>query len=157
MNEKSPSDRHLRLAPLVLRLGLAAVLLHSGIGQVAPIFGEETGQSLSADGQGVALTANWNTVMGAAQLGIGTFLLAGFWTRWIALGVLGALGYGGFVALSTAGAETVSQVAQLFETNRGAILLLAAACASLLVSGAGCLGFDCRNRRRRLHSETIAA
>ena len=157
MIEQTSAGRHLYLAPLVLRLGLAGVLAYSGYGQIAPASGEETSQSLTADEEGVALLANWDSVIGAGQLAVGALLLVGFWTRWVSLAVLGTLGYGGYVAMSTAGAESVNQMAQLFDSNRGAILLLGAAFLSLLVSGAGCVGLDCRKQRLQAKNDTLTA
>lgn len=157
MIEQSSTGRHLYLAPLVLRLGLAAILAYSGYGQIAQVCGEESSQSITADEAGVAVLANWDSVVGAAELGIGALLLVGFWTRLVSVAVLGTLGYAGYVAMSTAGADTVSRVAQLFDSNRGAIMLLGAAFASLLVSGAGCVGLDCRKRRLREKNDMPAA
>ncbi len=157
MNKKDPSDSLLRLAPLVLRLGLAAILIYGGVQQVLPVFSPESDQSMSADTAGVALSANWTTVVGAAECGVGGLLVLGLLTRLTSLGVLAAVGYSAYTATASAGAETVQYAAQMFDTSRAPMLLLAVACASLLVSGAGCLGVDCRKRKKAADAESVIA
>ncbi len=157
MNEKTTSDWPLRSAPLVLRLGLAAILIYGGAQQVMPVFDTESAQSVSADTAGVALAADWSSVIGAAECGIGGLFLLGFLTRLTALGVLGGVGYSAYSAFTSAGEETLQFAAQEFEASRIPLLLLAAACASLLVSGAGCLGFDCRKRKKLAETDAAIA
>ncbi len=161
MNELTLSDRLLRVSPLVLRLGLAAVLIQAGIDQVAPLLGGESGETLAANVEGVELAANWNSVMGAGACVVGAMLLLGFLTRLASLGVLGAIGYGAYESYSSVAGvegETISQAASVFEAGQVPLMLLAAGCASLLVSGAGCIGFDSRAARlRRLRAESIVA
>ena len=181
MNERTSSDRLLRAAPLVLRWGIAAVLIYNGVNQAMAMFGAETGESFLANGQGVELTANWASVLGIGQLAVGGLLFVGLFTRLTSLGVLGLVSYCVLVgsgAMAPASAETaelaaqgamdlasqsatsptgesaMSLATQLFQTSGASLLLLAAACGSLLVSGAGCLGLDTRHHRRLKNSET---
>lgn len=148
MNSTMGTDRFLRMAPLVLRLGISAVLLSGGVGQVSRMFGAETGESVLADNTGLAVNARWESVLGIAQVAVGGLLLLGLFTRLVSLAVLGGTGYGIYALLSAtgAGADTAIPAAGLVNGSSGAMMLLAAACASLLFSGAGCMGLDCRNR-----------
>ncbi len=175
MIQTAPSDRLLRLAPLVLRSGVAAILIYNGFGQLSGLFGAETGQSLLADAQGISLTANWETVLGGAQMAVGGLLVLGFFTRLTSLVVLSGVGYCVYAGMagaapdvvSATAQEAISQVApvapaavelasdrsvglatQLFQSSGATILLLAAACASLFVSGAGCFSLDTRHNHR---------
>lgn len=184
MNEKTSSDTLLRAAPLVLRLGVAAVLIYNGVNQTMTMFGAETGESFLANAQGVELAANWASLLGVGQLAVGGLLVVGFFTRLTSLAVLGAVGYcvlvgsgiippaaGESVDLAAQGAvnlasqdatapaseAAVNLATQLFQTSGASLLLLAAACGSLLVSGAGCLGLDTRHSRRLRQSETATA
>ncbi len=154
MNESTASNRLMRIAPLVLRLGIAAILIRGGWEQVAPSFSGETGETLSTDTEGVDVSANWNTLMGVASCGVGGLLAVGFLTRIVSLAVVGGVGYGAYEACTSVSVdgETLNTAAQTFEASSGALLLLAAACASLLISGAGCLALDTRHRHRRAQS-----
>ena len=158
MSGMTTSDRFLRAGPLVLRWGLAAILLYNGWNQASPMFGAETGESFLADVQGVELSANWGSVLGIGQLAVGGLLFLGLFTRLVSLAVLGGVGYCVYTVLAAAPAEpasaavatepAVSLATQLFETSGASLLLLAAACASLLLTGAGCIGLDTRRARR---------
>ena len=156
MSGMTTSDRLLRAGPLVLRWGLAAILLYNGWNQASPMFGAETGESFLADVQGVELSANWGSVLGIGQLAVGGLLFLGLFTRLVSLAVLGGGGYCVYTVLAAAPAESaavatepaVSLATQLFETSGASLLLLAAACASLLLTGAGCIGLDTRRARR---------
>ena len=156
MSGMTTSDRFLRAGPLVLRWGLAAILLYNGWNQASPMFGAETGESFLADVQGVELSANWGSVLGIGQLAVGGLLFLGLFTRLVSLAVLGGVGYCVYTVLAAAPAESaavatepaVSLATQLFETSGASLLLLAAACASLLLTGAGCIGLDTRRARR---------
>jgi uncharacterized membrane protein YphA (DoxX/SURF4 family) len=137
-----------KLAPLVLRLGLAAVLVHSGWNQISPAFGGETGETVAADAQGVAVAANWSSVIGGGQCLVGGLLLIGFFTRLVSLAVVGGVGYCAYTAMTAVDGESLSAAAQAMDAQGSALWLLAAACASLVVSGAGCLGLDCRGKAK---------
>lgn len=157
MNELTLSDRLLRVSPLVLRLGLAAILIHGGIEQIAPMLSGESGETLSASPDGVVVSANWTRVVGAGACVVGGLLLVGFLTRLTSMGVLGAIGYGAYESYASAGGEVINQAAEMFNASQVPLMLLAVGCASLLVSGAGCVGFDSRAARlRRLRAETAA-
>jgi len=184
MNERTSSDRLLRAAPLVLRWGIAAVLIYNGANQAMAMFGAETGESFLANAQGVELTANWASVLGVGQLAVGGLLFVGLFTRLTSLAVLVLVSYcvlvgSGIMApagseaadLAVQGAANLAEqgainltsqdatnlATQLFQTSGASLLLLAAACGSLLVSGAGCLGLDTRHHRRLKSSETVTA
>ena len=89
MSGITTSDRLLRAGPLVLRWGLAAILLYNGWNQASPMFGAETGESFLADVQGIELSANWSSVLGIGQLAVGGLLFLGLFTRLVSLAVLG--------------------------------------------------------------------
>jgi len=180
MIQSTSSDRLLRLAPLVLRSGVAAILIYNGFGQLSGLFGAETGQSLLTDAQGISLTANWETVLGAAEMAVGGLLAIGFFTRLTSLVVLSGVGYCVYASMGApapdvvvataheainqaapASAELATESAvglatQLFQSSAATILLLAAACGSLFVSGAGCFSLDTRHARRT-NAETATA
>ena len=167
MNQGLGPNKGLAIAPLVLRLGVAAILIQSGLTQVMPFANAETGQTLLADAQGVEMTANWETIIGAVAMGVGALFAIGMLIRATALGTLAAVGYcvyagtnGAIVELPAAetfSGQAASLAAQTFETTGPALLLLGAAAASLLVSGAGCLGFDCRKSHAAKVAESAAA
>jgi len=158
------SERMLRVGPMALRWGLAAILIYNGFNQVSGSFGAETGESFLADAQGIELSANWGSVLGVAQLAVGALLAVGLFTRITSLAVLATVGFSAYSgitgtapdpqvltdAVTTTGATAPAMniAGQLFQANGGALLLLAAACASLLFSGAGCLSWDTRGARR---------
>lgn len=148
MNQATGSDRLLRMAPLVLRWSLAAILINSGVRQVMPLFGGETGQTIAASTNGVDISANWSNILGAGETLVGLSLVVGFLTRLTSLAVLSGIGYAGYSSCVNAGGETLSTAAQMFQSDRSAMLLMAAAFGSLLISGAGCVAFDGRKRRR---------
>ena len=164
MNNTMSSDRLLRIAPLVLRWGVAAILIYNGLQQVTGMFGAERGESFLADIRGVELTANWESIVGAGQLAVGGLLAIGLLTRLTSLAVLGLAGYCVFAATGSAevetttaaAQETVGFAAQLFQTNGASLMMLAAVCGSLLVSGAGCLALDTRRGRRFNNAESAA-
>ncbi len=156
MNTVSGSDRTLRLAPFVLRLGLAAILIHSGVSQIAPIFTPESGQSLATDAGGVAIQADWTTVAGVGQCLVGAMFLVGLFTRLTSFAVLGFIGYAAFASAGQADEGTLNAAGQMFTDASVPMLLLAAACGSLLVSGAGCAGLDGRRRRNVIPTDSDA-
>ncbi|NOT00995.1 MAG: hypothetical protein HOP29_10240 [Phycisphaerales bacterium] len=149
MNATMGSDRMLRIAPLVLRLGIAAVLLTGGVRQISRMFGADTGESVLADNAGLSISARWESVLGIAQAAVGGLLVLGLFTRLVSAAVIAGAGYGTYTLITASNAETMTPIAQALDGSGGAMLLLAAACASLLFSGAGCLGLDCRARNAK--------
>lgn len=157
MNIVATSSPLLRAAPLILRLGMAGVLIYGGWEQLSQTFAGETGETLSADAQGVAILANWNSVIGGGQCFVGLFLLLGLLTRAVSLAVVGGVGYAAYAATNAIEGETANIAVQSFDASPGAMLLLAAGCASLLISGAGCLGLDCRGKSKSGPTESAEA
>jgi uncharacterized membrane protein YphA (DoxX/SURF4 family) len=148
MDEQKSVDGHLRFAPLVLRLSVAAVLIYSGIHQISPMLESQSTELVAADAAGVSMDWSWTTVLGLAQCAVGGLWILGWFTRLVSLTVMGAIGYAGYASMVAPESETLSFVAQTFQSNQSEMLLLGAVCASLLISGAGCLGLDCRKAKR---------
>jgi uncharacterized membrane protein YphA (DoxX/SURF4 family) len=158
MNERTMRDRLHALGPLVLRVGIALVLLHDGLGRAAGMFDRSAATAMDIDRpavmqaaalatpEGVRFSADWGSLLGLGELAASGLLFVGLLTRLVTLPILGVLGYG-----LTAGFPQTSMPA-----NTGAMLLLGAACLSLLVSGGGCLALR-RPRRRAYVAETPLA
>ena len=160
MNASSPG-RLLRGGPLVLRLGVGAVLIYAGIQSVRGM-SPETGEFFKPDVSGIQLSTHWDTVVGAAEIAVGGLLAIGIFTRLVSLASVSAIGYGAYAAFAgqasaaadaaadgatEGGTQSVANIAgPLFQAQMFPMLLIAAACASLLISGAGCLSFDTRGR-----------
>jgi len=155
----SLSDRLVRVGPLALRWGLAAILIYNGLNQLSGSFGAESGETFSAHTRGVELSANWSSILGAAQMGVGALLTVGLLTRLTSLAVLAAIGFSAYSAMTgtpppteaatdAASAPALNVAGQIFEANGGPLLLLAAVFASLLFSGAGCVSWDTHRAKR---------
>ena len=157
MNDKPESNRALRIAPLVLRWSLAAILIYSGLQQVGPIASGEQDQVVTASAEGVSLSANWDSLLGLAEMGVGGLLAVGFLTRAIALAVIAVVLYGGSVRFGYVGIAPASIAERMSQISAGAMMLLGAASASLLVSGCGSLGLDSLRGRRRSKVTSPAA
>jgi uncharacterized membrane protein YphA (DoxX/SURF4 family) len=169
MNGQGARDRLLKVSPLVLRLGVAAVLAIYGIGEVGNAFGGQTEQHAVVDAAGVDVEAGWGTLLGFGACGLACMLVLGLLTRLASLGALGGIAWWAKGAFAEAPADTVVETAgTLTETANTmtatagglgaetlAMLLLAAIAASLLVSGCGCLGLDCRLFGRRKKEEPV--
>ncbi len=154
MNERTMRDRFHAMGPLVLRVGIAVVLLQSGIQNTAELFqradvpGLETADSTTlavASGADVTpervnFSLDWATILGIGELGTAGLLLIGLVTRLVVLPMLAVLAYG----------MTVGFPAALPPVNATTMLLLGVAGLSLFVSGGGCLAV----RRRRRHPQT---
>ncbi|MCP4249544.1 MAG: DoxX family membrane protein [bacterium] len=158
MNDSNPRDRLLRVGPLVLRLGVAAVLAFHGLDQVGAVFDGTTGQQASLDASGVTLSAGWTTVVGAAELLLAGLLGIGFFTRLATLPVLAGVAA---IAPAVMGGSDKPMLSELTgagpaEVNGLVLLLLAAVSVSLLCSGSGCLGIDSRRARRRREATVTA-
>lgn len=150
MNERTWRDRFHALGPLVLRVGIAAVLLGDGMNRIDGFFHQEAvamGPSeastlarlvTAATPDGVQFSADWGSMLGAGELGAGGLLVIGFLTRLVVLPILGVIGYGLFAGFAQAS----------MPTNDATMWLLGAACVSLLASGSGC--FAPRLRRRKV-------
>lgn len=150
MNERTWRDRFHALGPLVLRVGIAAVLLGDGMRRIDGFFHQEAvamGPSeastlarlvTAATPDGVQFSADWGSMLGAGELGAAGLLVIGFLTRLVVLPILGVIGYGLFAGFAQAS----------MPTNDATMWLLGAACVSLLASGSGC--FAPRLRRRKV-------
>jgi uncharacterized membrane protein YphA (DoxX/SURF4 family) len=147
----------LRIAPLVLRWCVAAVLIQNGLQRAMPAATDPGVQAVVADAEGVSMSADWGNLVGVAELGVGGLLAVGFLTRAIALAVIAVMTYGGLVHYSEVGIAPAALVEQLSQVSPGAMMLLAAAGASLLVSGCGCLGLDGLRGRRRAKAAEVTA
>ncbi len=146
MNERTVRDRFHALGPLVLRIGIALILVQNGLQRTAVMFGHEGAPAMQADTivpeqavaattpDGLQLRADWGMLLGAAELAAAALLLIGLTTRLVVLPTLAVLGYGLF-----AGFPEV-----LLPVNTTVMWLLAVACLSLFVSGGG----SCALRRR---------
>ena len=150
MNERTWRDRFHALGPLVLRVGIAAVLMGDGLHRIEGFFQQDsaaTGPSeasaltrlvTAATPDGVQFVADWGSMLGAGELGAAGLLMIGLVTRLVVLPILGVIGYGLFAGFAQAS----------MPTNDTTMWLLGAACISLLASGSGC--FAPRLRRRRV-------
>jgi uncharacterized membrane protein YphA (DoxX/SURF4 family) len=145
----------LRVSPLVLRLGVAAALALYGVQQVGGMVGGDADQQAVVDDAGVSVTADWGAVLGVGALGVAGLLTLGLFTRLATLGVLGSVVYWAKTGMVERGGETAELAAAGPSIGPAelAMLLLAAACVSLLVSGCGCLGLDRRLFGRKKNAE----
>lgn len=159
MNDKPESNRALRIAPLVLRWSLAAILIYNGLQQVGSMTSGQQDQVVTASAEGVSavLSANWDSLLGLAEMGVGGLLAVGFLTRAIALTVIAVVLYGGSVRFGYVGIAPASLAERMSQISAGAMMLLGAASASLLVSGCGYLGLDRLRGRRRSKVTSPAA
>jgi uncharacterized membrane protein YphA (DoxX/SURF4 family) len=153
-------DRFHALGPLVLRVGIALILLHNGLQRTAVMFKQNTTPAVQTDAaalteqtdtatptqpvvaatpEGVRFDADWALLLGVGELAAAGLLLIGLGTRLVVLPVLAVLGYGLFVGFAQAS----------LPTNTAAMWLLAVACLSLLVSGGGSMAMRRRRRRAR--------
>jgi len=149
MNERSVRERLLHVSPLVLRLGVAGALAFHGVQQLNGLVGGVEGQHALADATGVNVSAAWHTVLGIGELCLAGLLTLGLFTRLATLPVLAGVALVSPLPAGSAESDisTLGQ-AGLGEPNSLALMLLAATCLSLLISGCGCLGLDCRLFRR---------
>ena len=150
MNERTWRDRFHALGPLVLRVGIAAVLMGDGLHRIEGFLQQDsaaTGPSeasaltrlvTAATPDGVQFVADWGSMLGAGELGAAGLLMIGLVTRLVVLPILGVIGYGLFAGFAQAS----------MPTNDTTMWLLGAACVSLLASGSGC--FAPRLRRRKV-------
>ncbi len=155
MNDKPASNRMLRIAPWVLRWCVAAVLIQNGLQRAMPAATDQEVQAVVADAEGVSMSADWGNLVGVAEIGVGGLMVVGFLTRAIALAVIAVMTYGGLVHYGEVGIAPAALVEQLSQVSPGAMMLLAAAGASLLVSGSGCLGLDGLRGRRRAKAAEV--
>ncbi|MCP4590500.1 MAG: DoxX family membrane protein [bacterium] len=148
MSERTLRDRFHALSPLVLRVGIAVILLQNGLQRTSWLhqptgnLDPTTEMSIATDTlakttpDGFRVNADWGSLLGAAELGVGAILIVGLLTRLVALLTLTVLGYGLVAGFAHASMPEPST----------AMWLLTIACLSLLVSGSGCLSV---HRRRR--------
>jgi uncharacterized membrane protein YphA (DoxX/SURF4 family) len=177
MNDAHPISRSSRLAPLVLRLGIAAILGYGGLrhfgvpGFSAPatpaapteaaspitdipitdIIGTE---ALPAITQGpadeVKVRFVRQDVIAVGELLAAAALTLGWFTRLCAMGMLAFVGAVSYAGLVGAGDSALLQFgADIFQQNGHALALLAVASVSMLISGCGCLGVDKRRAARK--------
>ena len=154
MNERTLRDRFHALGPLVLRVGIALVLLSNGLERSTGLFQQESVTSAEAGAaepaktaaamslDGLRFSADWAVLLGVGEVLTAGLLLIGLATRLVVLPVLAVLGYGLYFGFPQAS----------LPTNTMAMLFLAAGCGSLLVSGGG--SFALRRRRHVLVFET---
>ncbi len=150
MNERTWRDRFHALGPLLLRVGIAAVLIGDGLHRIDGFFHQDattTGPSeasaltrlvTAATPDGVQFSADWASMLGVGELGAAGLLVVGLLTRLAVLPILGVIGYGLFAGFTQAS----------MPANDTTMWLLGAACVSLLASGSGC--FAPRLRRRKV-------
>lgn len=174
MNEMQSVPKSSRLAPLVLRLGIAAVLAYGGLrhfgvpGLAAPASPTEAASPVTdtpiedampdtalpavtrgADDE-VNLSVKQEDVIAAGQLLAAGALTFGLFTRLFTLAILGFIGAVSYAGLAGAGDNaTLEFGAAIFQQHGQALALLAAACVSLLISGCGSLGLDRRRAARK--------
>ena len=137
MNERSVRERLLHVSPLVLRLGVAAALAFHGVQQVNGLVDGAAGQHALADATGIA------------ELCLAGLLTLGLFTRLATLPVLAGVVLASPLLAGSA-EDSISSLGEagLGEPSSLALMLLAASCLSLLISGCGCLGVDNRLFRR---------
>ena len=153
MNGPGVRDRLLRVAPLMLRLGVAAVLAVYGVQEVGGLFGGQADEHAVVNTSGVNVTAGWDTLLGVGALGMAGLLTLGLLTRLATLGVLGGIAVWAKSGLLGSAGDGAAAAPVGLGAEQLVMLLLAAVCASLLVSGCGCLGLDCRLFGRKKQAE----
>ena len=174
MNDAQPASRSSRLAPLVLRLGIAAILGYGGLrhfgvpGLSAPASPTEAASPVTdtpiADAvdidlpsvvtkglaEGVDFRLKRDDAIAAGELLAAAALILGWFTRLCAVGILAFVGATSYAGMMPAGDSAILQFgADIFQQEGHALALLAAGCVSLLVSGCGCLGVDGRRAARK--------
>ena len=157
MNQRTLRDHLHSLGPLVLRIGIAAVLIQSGVDRAAQLLPrhEQTPAAatsaepadvlpapapapVNAASDGVSFSAQWSSLLGIGELAAAAMLVIGLGTRLVALCMLGLAGYG---AISGFPADALPQ-------NTTAMAILAVVGVSLLLTGGGSLAIDNRRRHR---------
>ncbi len=153
-DQQSIRDRLPHVSPLILRLGLAAVLLMHGLGQLQGAGSGVEEEQAIVDADGVDVSAGWGALRGVGEISLAGLLGVGFLTRLTSLGLLAAVGLWANTAIlgGDAGVLRILEIDQ--GGSNGLMLLLAAAGLSLLVSGSGCLGLDRRVFGRKRKTET---
>jgi uncharacterized membrane protein YphA (DoxX/SURF4 family) len=179
MNERTLRDRLHALAPLILRLGVAAVLAQHGLHRATPLVvgpaadaanttaaeprpigdphesavPETTGAAAASTG--FTLSGNGGALLGVGELAAAALLAAGVFTRLCTLPILAILGYSmartqGWLSLSPALG---------WSDDTTSLVLLAVACFSLLVCGGGCASWDSLiwTRRRKRQGAAMVA
>lgn len=174
MNDAQPASRSSRLAPLVLRLGIAAILGYGGLrhfgvpGLSAPASPTEAASPVTkspvvenlesllppAVTEGLAEEVNLrfkrDDAIAAGELLAAAALILGWFTRLCAVGILAFVGATSYAGMMPAGDSAILQFgADIFQQEGHALALLAAGSVSLLVSGCGCLGVDGRRAARK--------
>ena len=109
MDPRTFRDKLHALGPLVLRVGIALVLLQDGLQRSVGIFEQDALPAVQAEEaapadslavaspEGVRVNADWGTLLGVGEVATGGLLFIGLFTRLVALPVLALLGYGLFV------------------------------------------------------------
>lgn len=174
MNDPQPVSRSSRLAPLALRLGIAAILgygglRHFGVAQwfapaspteaASPVTESPIAENLEsllppAVTEGLAEEVNVrfkrDDAIAAGELLAAVALALGWFTRFASMGILAFVGATSYAGLMPGGDGAVLQFgADIFRQEGHALALLAAGCVSLLISGCGCLGVDGRRAARK--------
>ncbi len=174
MNDAQPASRSSRLAPLVLRLGIAAILGYSGLRHfgvpgfstpatpteaTSPVTDTPIADALDTDilpgvtgglDETVTVAITRQRVIGGGELLAAAVLTLGWFTRFAAMGILAFVGATSYAGLVGTGDVALLQFgADIFQQQGHALALLAAGCVSLLISGCGCLGVDGRRANRK--------
>ncbi len=174
MNDAQPASRSSRLAPLVLRLGIAAILGYSGLRHfgvpgfstpatpteaTSPVTDTPLADAVDADllpavtqelAEEVNVRFKRNDAIAAGELLAAAVLTLGWFTRFAAMGILAFVGATSYAGLFRTGDVALLQFgADIFQQQGHALALLAAGCVSLLISGCGCLGVDGRRAARK--------
>ena len=153
MTERTMRDRMQSLGALVLRVGIAAVLLQNGLERAGGLFelGDPQAAHVEAAGQaqpaavatdeGVQLSMNWASLLGVGELLAAGLLFVGLGTRLVVVPVLAMVGYGLFHGFPDGP----------LPQNVTVLSLLGVAGVSLLISGGGACSLGravCRRGRK---------
>ncbi|MFQ5490088.1 MAG: DoxX family protein [Phycisphaerae bacterium] len=157
MNDRGLRGRMQALAPLLLRLGAAAVLAVHGMGQVGGVIQGAAQEQVVADAEGVNVTADWGTLKGFGELGIAGLLVVGLMTRLVTAGILAGAGVWAKSAIVDADGGAWAALTQSPDLAPLVVMLLAVVSLSLMVSGCGSLGLDGRLFRRKVTPESAEA
>lgn len=157
MNDRGLRERMQAVAPLLLRLGAAAVLAVHGLGQVGGMMSEAGPEQLVAHAAGANLTAQWGSLMGMGELGAAGLLVMGLMTRLVTAGILAGVAVWGKSAMADADGGVWTALTQSPDSVPLLVMLLGVVSLSLMVSGCGCLGLDGRLFRRKAKSKSVVA
>ena len=156
MNDRGIRERMQAVAPLLLRLGVAALLAVHGVSQVSQVTDGASPEQIVADAGGINVAADWGTLMGVGELGVAGLWVMGLLTRLVTAGILAGIGVWAKSAIVDADGGAWAALTQSTDSIPLLVLLLAVVSLSLMVSGCGCLGLDGRLFRRKISAEQAA-